>query len=117
MALRGVEWLIEVHGCDAGRLACRATLESLFDALTSALDLHPLQKTRWHQFAVTGGITGVSLLSESHLTCHTFPEYGSACLNVFCCRERPDVDFTGLLTRELRAARVEVRRVERSWEP
>jgi S-adenosylmethionine decarboxylase len=117
MAERGVEWLIEAHGCDAGRLACRATLESLFDVLASALDLHPLQKTRWHQFPVTGGITGVSLLTESHLTCHSFPEYGSICVNVFCCRERPDADFAALLGRELCAKRVDVRRVERSWQP
>ena len=55
----------------------------------SAMDLHPLGKTSWHQFPNTGGITGVSLLTESHLACHTFPEYGSLCLNVFCCRPRP----------------------------
>jgi len=117
MAERGVEWLIEAHGCDAGRLACRATLESLFEVLALALDLHPLQKSRWHQFPVTGGITGVSLLTESHLTCHKFPEYGSVCINVFCCHERPDADFETLLTRELSAKRVVVRRVERSWQP
>jgi S-adenosylmethionine decarboxylase len=116
MALRGVEWLIEAHGCDERRLACRWTLEALFESLTLALNLHPLHKTRWHQFAGTGGITGVSLLSESHLTCHTFPEYGSICVNVFCCRERPDVDFAALLSAELGAARVEVRRVERHYE-
>ncbi len=117
MAFRGVEWLIEAHGCDARRLACRWTLEALFESISRALDLHPLHKTRWHQFSGTGGITGVSLLSESHLTCHTFPEYGSICVNVFCCRERPDADFTALLSAELGAARVEVRRVERHYEP
>ena len=37
------------------------------------MDLHPLGKTSWHQFPNTGGITGVSLLTESHLACHTFP--------------------------------------------
>jgi S-adenosylmethionine decarboxylase len=66
---------------------------------------------------VTGGITGVSLLTESHLTCHTFPEHGSICVNVFCCRERADADFTALLALELCAKRVDVRRVERSWQP
>ena len=38
-------------------------------------------------------------------------------MNVFCCRERPDADFAALLGRELRARRVDVRRVERSWQP
>lgn len=117
MAERGIEWLIEAHGCEVARLASQTALESLFGTLTTALDLHPLEETHWHQFPVTGGITGVSLLTESHLTCHSFPEHGSICLNVFCCRERPDADFPALLGRALGATRVDVRRVERSWLP
>ncbi|SDZ10043.1 S-adenosylmethionine decarboxylase [Jannaschia faecimaris] len=32
-----------------------------------------------------GGITGVLLLAESHITVHTWPEYGYAALDVFMC--------------------------------
>ena len=55
------------------------------------------------------------VLRESHVACHTFPEFGSICLNLFCCRERDDWDFSGQLTRRLRAASVTVRRVERHY--
>ncbi len=93
----GVEWVVEAHGCDPVALADLGKLQSLFESLTRDLALHPVGEPNWHQFAGTGGITGVRLLSESHLACHTFPEFGSLCLNVFCCRPRPDSDFVQLL--------------------
>jgi len=115
--MSGLEWIVEAHGCNATALADQQQLESLFAELVAELNLHPLGKTNWHQFPHTGGITGVSLLSESHIACHTFPEYGSLCLNIFCCRPRPGADFEGMLKKALGAARVSVRIVERPYEP
>ncbi|MBZ5612007.1 MAG: S-adenosylmethionine decarboxylase [Acidobacteriia bacterium] len=115
--MSGVEWIVEAHGCDARALADLGRMGDLFDELIRALDLHPLGKSNWHQFPHTGGITGVSLLSESHLACHTFPEYGSLCLNLFCCRPREGTDFETLLKKEFGAAKVSVRQVERPYQP
>jgi len=115
--MSGLEWIVEAHGCDAAALRDLGRMQDLFASLVERLELHPLGKSNWHQFPNTGGITGVSLLSESHLACHTFPEYGSLCLNLFCCRPRPATDFEALLKREFGAARVSVRQVERPYEP
>ncbi|HEX6893750.1 MAG TPA: S-adenosylmethionine decarboxylase [Bryobacteraceae bacterium] len=117
MGMTGVEWIIEAHGCETTALADLEKMKALFQALVTQLDLHPLNKSHWHQFPHTGGITGVTLLSESHLACHTFPEYGSLCLNLFCCRPRPATDFEALLKTELGAERVSVRQVERPYQP
>lgn len=114
--MSGLEWIVEAHGCDAAALSDLDRMQELFRHLVAALDLHPLGKSNWHQFPNTGGITGVSLLSESHLACHTFPEYGSLCLNLFCCRPRPGTDFEALLKDEFGAARVSVRQVERPYQ-
>ena len=100
--MSGLEWIVEAHGCDSAALADAHRLEELFH--------------NWHQFPGTGGITGVTLLTESHLACHTFPEYGSLCLNIFCCRPRPATDFAALLTKAFGAARVSVRQVERPYQ-
>jgi S-adenosylmethionine decarboxylase len=114
--MNGLEWIVEAHGCDPTALTRQDRLEDLFRSIVAAMDLHTLGKTSWHKFPNTGGITGVSLLTESHLACHTFPEYESLCLNVFCCRPRPVTDFDTLLKKEFGAARVCVRQVERPYQ-
>lgn len=114
--MSGQEWVVEAHGCDAAALADLKKLQTLFDHLTDGLRLHPVAEPIWRQFPNTGGITGLCLLSESHVACHTFPEYRSLCLNVFCCRPRPDWDFEAYLKNAFTAARVRVRRIERPYQ-
>jgi S-adenosylmethionine decarboxylase len=111
----GVEWVVEAHGCHPARLASLAALEELFSFLISEMDLHPVREATWHQFSGTGGITGLHLLAESHLACHTFPEYGSLCLNVFCCRPRPECDIDQLLRERFGASSIQIRKLERPY--
>jgi S-adenosylmethionine decarboxylase len=57
----------------------------------------------------------MTVLSESHLACHSFPEYGTLCLNLFCCRPRPEWDFVQLLRSIVGAQTVNVRRLDRPY--
>jgi|SRR5579862_933680 len=113
--MHGCEWVIEAHGCDAAALADPQKLRTLFAELTEALALHPVGPTNWHQFPGTGGITGLCLLAESHVACHTFPEYHSLCLNVFCCRPRAAWNFDACLKRAFGAKTVSVRCLDRPF--
>jgi S-adenosylmethionine decarboxylase len=38
-----------------------------------------------HHFTPNGGVSGVAVLSESHISIHSWPEYGYAALDVFMC--------------------------------
>lgn len=48
--------------------------------------------TRLHPFADSGGITGVVLLAESHITIHTWPEHDYAAVDVFLCGDCDPTD-------------------------
>ena len=109
----GVEWLVDAHGCAPERLRSAATLAGLFDRLVLELDLHPAGEPVWRSFPGEGGVTGLLLLTESHLTCHTFPEAGFAGFNLYCCRPRPDWPWAERLAEALGATRVRVEVHER----
>ena len=111
----GSEWVVEAHGCDPVRLADLGAMRALFDAMVDELALHPVGEALWHKFPSPGGITGMLLLAESHLTVHTFPEHASACINLFCCTPREAWSWDARLRTLLGAERVGVRTLERAY--
>ena len=111
----GCEWVVDAHGCDPVRLADLATLRGLFAAIVAELRLTPVADAVWHVFPAPGGITGLVALAESHLAIHTFPEHGSLCVNLFCCRPRREWPWAERLGESLGADRVEVQRLDRRY--
>ncbi|MFA5242264.1 MAG: adenosylmethionine decarboxylase [Sulfuricella sp.] len=44
----------------------------------------------FHQFGASGGVTGVVILAESHISVHTWPEKRFVTLDVFVCNMQCD---------------------------
>jgi S-adenosylmethionine decarboxylase len=109
----GIEWLVDAHGCDPAALRSLDTLSGLFGRIVSDLRLHPLTDPQWHVFPGPGGVTGLLLLSESHLACHTFPERGFASFNLYCCRPRPEWPWAARLREVIQAERVDLQMIPR----
>ncbi|WP_395854710.1 S-adenosylmethionine decarboxylase family protein [Cystobacter fuscus] len=112
----GQEWLVDVSGCVPERLKDARGLAALFEELIVLLELKVVGEPQWHVFPEPGGVTGLTLLAESHLTIHTFPEHGFAALNVYCCRPRLCPDFEDLVVRHLGAVSCRVRELRREVE-
>src|SRR6187399_3139177 len=85
----GTEWLIEATGCDPAALRDEAAIRSILSLVIDDLALKPIGSV-WHKFPGEGGVTGLIALTESHLTCHTYPEHSTATFNLYCCRTRPE---------------------------
>ncbi len=109
----GIEWLVDAHGCTAASLRSPDVLGSVFDALVRDLGLHAAGPPLWRVFPGAGGVTGLLLLTESHLACHTFPERGFAAFNLYCCRPRAEWPWAERLTEALGAREVKVRSLTR----
>lgn len=63
-----------------------ATLRRCVDAAGATL-LH----IHLHHFEPNGGVSGVAVLAESHISIHTWPENGYAALDIFMCgKANPD---------------------------
>ncbi len=107
--------MVEAYGCNAERLTNIVHLQRLFATIVQELSLHPVGEAQWHQFPHPGGITGMCMLAESHLTVHTFPEHGSVCVNLFCCTPRADWPWASKLEQLLGASHVTVRATSRPY--
>jgi len=101
----GTEWLIEATLCDADALRDEGRLRTLLAGVMTDLGLKAIGEI-WHKFPGEGGVTGLIALTESHLSCHTYPEHAAATFNLYCCRARPEWDWEGHLKAALGAASV-----------
>ena len=109
----GTEWLIDASGCEPAALADVNRLQTVFDRLIRDLNLNVLGEIAWHKFDSPGGVSGLALLSESHLACHTYPEFRAATFNLYCCRDRTSWPWEQMLKEILGATEVNVRKFER----
>ncbi|MBK9163259.1 MAG: S-adenosylmethionine decarboxylase [Acidobacteria bacterium] len=108
----GTEWLIEAEGCDPERLRDEALLRHVLGRVIAGLELKSIG-TVWHKFPGEGGVTGLIALTESHLACHTYPEYGTATFNLYCCRTRPEWNWEAELKASIAAVNVTITKIER----
>jgi S-adenosylmethionine decarboxylase len=104
----GTEWVVDAHGCDPERLRSTVALQSIFERAVREIGLSAAGDPVWRVFPGEGGITGLQLLTESHLACHTFPETGFAAFNLYCCRPRAEWPWAIRLREALGAADVKV---------
>ena len=80
--------LAEVYGCEFHILN---DLDRIREILVSAALSAgaEVRETAFHRFSPQG-VSGVVVISESHMAVHTWPELGYAALDVFTCGDRVD---------------------------
>lgn len=78
----------ELWECDVNRLNDMDFIEKTFVEAALACGAE-VREVAFHKFAPQG-VSGVVIISESHLTIHSFPEHGYASIDVYTCGDRID---------------------------
>jgi S-adenosylmethionine decarboxylase len=78
----GVHLIVDL--CDATRLDDIDHIESVLRRCVDAAGA-TLLHIHLHHFEPNGGVSGVAVLAESHISIHTWPERGYAAIDVFMC--------------------------------
>ncbi|ANU25709.1 adenosylmethionine decarboxylase [Planococcus versutus] len=83
METMGRHVIAELWQCDFDKLNDMDYIEQTFvdAALKSGAEV---REVAFHKFAPQG-VSGVVIISESHLTIHSFPEHGYASVDVYTC--------------------------------
>lgn len=109
----GREWVVDATGAPKEALRDLARIQSIVALVISEMRLSPVGSPQWHVFPGEAGVTGMVMLSESHITVHSFPELGLATFNLYCCRPRKPWPWQERLQQLLGATHVHVREIER----
>ena len=107
--------IIELWGCsevinDASRVES-AMKSAVHAANANLLDIFV------HEFSPQG-VTGVAVLAESHLSIHTWPEYGYVAADVFTCGSTTKPEAAAeVLRKAFEAETADIRELERGVMP
>ena len=101
----GYHLMMEFFGCDSEKINSRKFLHRMVMAAVKAVGLTNLG-SRFHQFE-PHGVTGFTLLAQSHISFHTWPEYGYLVLDIFTCGDQQQADrLADLFSKRLSPTRV-----------
>ncbi|MGO8881832.1 MAG: adenosylmethionine decarboxylase [Desulfomonilaceae bacterium] len=117
MKALGIHLLIELCSCNRQKLDDMGYLERIMAQAAEVAGATVL-KTAFQNFNPQG-VSGVVVIAESHLTIHTWPEYGYAAIDIFTCGSRVDPWKAAVyLRQELEAVDMQVRDFQRGipWE-
>ncbi len=88
MSALGRHVLAEFYGCPPENLNDTAQIQQ--EMVSAALEAGAeIRETVFHNFSPQG-VSGVVVISESHLAIHTWPEFGYAAVDIFTCGQTVD---------------------------
>lgn len=106
----GLHLLVDLWG--AQHLQDAPAIEAVLRTAALACGATVLQ-ARLHTFSPSGGVTGVLLLAESHISIHTWPERQFAAVDLFMCAQCDPRHGLPALQAFFQSERMEVQEVRR----
>ena len=72
-----------------------------------------LLKINLHRFSPSGGISGIAMIKESHVSIHTWPEYKYAAIDIFVCGEVNPYKAIPILKEGFKPRKIQVAELKR----
>ena len=111
MKYLGKHYILELYDCPAELLSDPTFISEQMNA--AAMEMQAtIVESNFHHFNPYG-VSGVIIIKESHLTIHTWPEYGYAAIDIFTCGKiymEKGIDY---LKKTLKAQGAEVKKMGR----
>ena len=101
----GIHLLLDMWGAE--HLDNPDCLRRAMEAAVMAADA-TLLHLHLHHFSPFGGVSGVAVLAESHISVHTWPEHAFAAFDIFMCGAAEPERAAAALREALRPSRVEL---------
>ncbi len=112
----GRQILAEYYGCDSDVLHDNRRIEELMLEAARQANMTIVESV-FHHFNPYG-VSGAVIISESHITIHTWPEYRYAAVDLFTCGEEGDPQAAfGYLLEGLGASHHSVSEMKRGYLP
>ncbi len=88
MKALGTHIIVELSDCNAQILSDVEEVTKILVTAAKEANAEVLQ-TAFHRF-MPQGVSGVVVIAESHLSIHTWPEYGYAAMDIYTCGDNTD---------------------------
>ena len=112
MKILGCHLIVEYAECDRGLLDNKSLLEKYMNEAVRKSGA-TIVRSVFHRYAPQG-VSGVVVIAESHISIHTWPEYGYAAVDFFTCGDRVDpYKAHDYLREKLRAGSAQIRELKR----
>lgn len=104
--------IADLYGCDVRCLDNVDEIRQIIRTVCCRIDTEIVEEC-YHKFEPIG-ISAVAVISTSHISIHTWPEYDYAAVDIFSCHEDIPGEILSILQELFHAERIEHQIIKRS---
>lgn len=106
--------LIDLHGCDSSMLDNVEEIGKIARGAVTSIGAK-IVKECMHKFEPIG-VSYIAVITTSHFSIHTWPEFGYAAIDIFSCNEEVPISLADMLAEAFGATDVQTKEVLRQIE-
>lgn len=106
-----MQLIVDLYGCDPARIDDVSKVQETAHHAVSAIGAEIVEECT-HRFQPIG-VSYIAVITTSHFSIHTWPEFGYAAVDVFSCAQEIPEQLAGKLAQAFGAKQTQIRTIER----